>query len=271
VFLLDSDAEPAPGCLEELWRRAEEDPDAAVVSPRVLHADEPERVQYDAGAAHFLGVMCFQNRDRRLEEAAEPDRSVTAAASTALLLRRDRALECGLFDEGMVFCREDLDFCLRIASAGHRIVHAPQAVVLHGRGPARSSGDLRERRTFYQARNRWWVLLKALQWQTLLATLPLQLAYESLALAGSAMRGEARQHLAGLADVACCLPGLLAARRAFQRRRRVPDRALFSAAALDWRQDTMDMFGARLAKPLFDRFCRAWWGMALRLLPQHAA
>jgi len=45
VFLLDSDAEPAPGCLEELWRRAEEDPDAAVVSPRVLHADEPERVQ----------------------------------------------------------------------------------------------------------------------------------------------------------------------------------------------------------------------------------
>src|SRR6185295_8045744 len=58
VLLLDGDCSLAPGFAREVLADAAP---AAVHSARVVYADEPSRVYYDAGAAHFLGLLCLEN------------------------------------------------------------------------------------------------------------------------------------------------------------------------------------------------------------------
>ena len=256
VFLLDEDAEPAPDCLERLLAEAALHPDAAIISPRVLLCGEPAVIHYDGGRCHFLAEASFDHFHRPLSEARECGRRPDVVATTALLIRRDAALDWGLFDEGMVFFREDLEFCLRARLLGARIRHCPEAVVRHRQG---ARGPLHARRVFYQARNRWWTMIKIYQPRTLVLTFPLQAVFEALSLCRSAIEGKMLEHLSALADVARHLPELLRARRALQARRRVADRDLLSAPAPTWRPGTLAMPGAAFAGRVLGFACEAWW------------
>lgn len=238
---------------------ANAEPRAALVTPRVVRAEDPGLIHYDGGRAHFLGETCLENAWTRAGKAAAPCARPTAVASTALLVHRERALACGLFDEDMLFFREDLEFSLRVRAHGWTIAHAPAALVRHGR-PDGSRGPLHRRRTFLQTRNRWWVMLKLWEARTLALTLPLQAGYELLQLALALSRGEAGQWAAAHADLARRLPAILRSRRAFQAARRVPDRELLGAPPLGW---TPQVRALPLAGPLkagLDALCAAWWG-----------
>lgn len=259
VLLLDDDAFPSEGCLERLLETARAHPDAAIISPRIVRAEEPSRIHYDGGRAHFLAELCLDNAWRPAAEAAPARSRPTAVASTALLVHRERALRCGLFDEGMVFFREDLEFSLRVRAHGWTIRHCPSALVLHGR-PDGSRGALHGRRTFYQTRNRWWIILKLFEARTILLTLPLQAAYELLNLALALRRGEVGQYAAAFADLLRHAPEILAARGKFQATRSVSDRILFGAPGLVWRPEVAAAPLARPLKRVLDAVCRIWWG-----------
>ena len=259
VFLLDDDAFPAEDCLERLLEAAAADPQAALVTPRVLRAEKPSLIHYDGGRAHFLAELCLENAYRPAAEAQAPDPCPAAVAGTALLVHRERALQCGLFDEEMVFFREDLEFSLRLRAHGWTIRHCPAAVVLHGR-PDGSRGVLHRRRTFYQTRNRWWVILKLWEARTILLTLPVQAGYELVNLGLALRRGELGQYAAAFADLLRRLPALWAARGRFQKTRCVPDRLLLGAPPLGWRPEVLALPLARPLKRVLDAACRSWWG-----------
>lgn len=258
IFLLDCDARPETGCVQRLLDAAREEPRAAAASPRIVLADEPGRVQYDGAQAHFLGEACFENAGRLVAEAQPPSRRPGAASTTALLLHRDRAVACGLFDENLMFCREDLDFTLRLRGLGHLIVHVPEAVVVHERGP-RPAGDLRDRRLYLQTRNRWRVMLKLFDARTLALTFPLQALYELLNAARAAAGGRSVEHAAALLAVLEGLGPTLRARKDFMARKSVDDRALLGAPPLSWTADALALPGARRVKAALDALCRAWW------------
>jgi hypothetical protein len=244
VFLIDEDAHPAEGCLENLWEAAQADPAAAIVSPRILREDGS--LDYDGGRAHFLGELC-------LESSGE-----TAVATTALLIHRERALRAGLFDEDLVFFREDLSFSLRVRAAGWTIRRCPDAVVHHRRAFVR--GVLHARRTYFQTRNRWRIMLEVLEARTLLRTLPLQLAYEGLNFGLALSRGEVGQWASALIAVARELPEIRGSRKSFQKRRAISDEILLGAPPLGWRSATLSLPFARRLKQSIDRLCRLWWG-----------
>lgn len=264
VFLLDDDAFPTEGCLDELLETATADPKAAIVTPRILHAEEPSRIHYDGGRAHFLAELCLDNAHCPVAAATTPDSCPTAVASTALLVHRQRALDCGLFDEDLVFFREDLEFSLRLRAHGWMIRHCASAVVLHGRRDETQEGAplrgvLHRRRTFYQTRNRWWIILKLWETRTILLTLPGQVGYELLNLGLALRRGELGQYAAAFVDLLRRLPTIRAGRKRFQETRRVPDRRLLGAPPLGWRPEVRAL---PLAKPLqrvLDAACRFWW------------
>ena len=258
VFLLDEDAEPAPDCLERLLAEAALHPDAAIISPRVLRGGEPLVIHYDGGRCHFLAEASFDNFHRPLSEARECGRRPHVVATTALLIRRDAALDWGLFDEGMVFFREDLEFCLRARMLGARIRHCPEAIVRHRQGVR---GPLHARRVYYQARNRWRTMIKIYQPRTLVLTFPLQAVFEAFSLCRSAMEGKIFEHARAVADVALHLPELLRERRALQARRRVADRDLLSAPPLTWRPGTLAVPGAAFASRVLGSACAVWWSL----------
>ncbi len=258
VFLLDDDAAPTEGCLERLLEVARAHPDAAIVSPRILRAEEPSRVHYDGGCAHFLAELCLDNAWRPAAAAGPAGLRPTAVATTALLIHRDRAVSCGLFDEELVFFREDLEFSLRLRAQGWTIRHCPSAVVLHGR-PDGSRGELHRRRTFFQTRNRWWIIMKLWETRTILLTLPLQAAYEMLNLALALRRGEPGQYFEAFADLFRRRASILAARERFQAARLVPDRRLLGAPELTWRPEVAALRSALPLKRVVDAVCRVWW------------
>lgn len=268
VFLLDFDAHPDSECLAWLLARARSVPSCALVAPRIIDAASG-RIHYDAGWPHFLAEMCLQNRGLEPGFTPPPGRRPLAAGATALLLRREAALKIGLFDDDYVFYKEDLDFCLRLAGAGYRIVHEPKAVVHHRPRPLEETGprDLHRRRTYFQTKNRWRTLFKHCQTSTLASTLPLQLAYEAVNLAAAASRGEAGQALSAYHDLAMEWDSLLRSRRRCRAARVVPDSRLFGAPPLAWRDEVLRRPGGAAAKALFDTLSRKWWDAVRRPPP----
>ncbi|MBI3550796.1 MAG: glycosyltransferase [Elusimicrobia bacterium] len=261
VFLIDDDAFPEPGCIKRLIEEARAHPEADVVSPRVLRSRD--LVHYDGARVHFLGEACFENYLRRAASAAAPSPAPDAASTTALLLRRQAALEWGLFDESLVFFREDVEFFLRARLLGGVIRHCPEAVVVHDQG---ARGPLHALREYYQARNRWRLMLKLYETRTLLMTLPLQLAFEALGFARSVRFGRGVEHVRGLVSVAVDFPSILEGRRAFQARRRLTSGEVLCAAPLSWRAETRAIRGAASAARLLDSVCSLWWRACSRLL-----
>ena len=221
VWLLHDDASPHPEALLALLAGAAEDPDADVLGPML-------REWPSLRAVLELGVTISGTGRRETGlERGEYDQGQYAemrpvlAVNTAGMLVRRRVLEAvGGFDEEFPMFGNDLDFGWRAASAGHRTVVVPQAVVFHAEAAHRGvrQTPLTGRHTHYQERR------AALF--TLLANgrprrLPLQVVRLTL---GTVVRmlgfllvrspGEALDDLAALVSVLGRPRHLLAARRA---------------------------------------------------------
>ena len=111
----------------------------------------------------------------------------------------------------------------RCSGAGWRCLLAPQAVVRHVYSATAGPGS--PFKSFHLARNRWLVLFLNLPAGLALLYAPLILAYDLAACAYGLLRGD-REVLKGRWAALRMLPSLRPARRAAQRLRRVPLRAV---------------------------------------------
>lgn len=147
IVFLNNDTEPFEGWLETLLRVLDERPEVAAVGSRLLFPD---------GLIQHAGVVTIETRrDRHLLNgihayyrmpADHPaamiarDRSVITGACMAV--RRAAFEAVGGFDEGYWNGNEDVDLCLALGQAGHRIAYEPSSVLIHHEsvsGPERFS------------------------------------------------------------------------------------------------------------------------------------
>jgi GT2 family glycosyltransferase/glycosyltransferase involved in cell wall biosynthesis len=69
-------------------------------------------------------------------------RNYSAVTAACLLMRRDLFRQLGGFDEQrFAVAYNDVDLCLRVRDAGHRVVYAPRAELTHHEGASRGFGD----------------------------------------------------------------------------------------------------------------------------------
>jgi GT2 family glycosyltransferase len=132
LWLLHDDSEPAPDALEQLLRGAAETRNAAVLGPKVREwADR--RVLFEAGVTIDTAGRRITGIDPREVDQGQHDgdRDVLAVGSAGMLIRRDVWDAVGGFDGGMTLFRDDIDFCWRVHSAGHRVRVITDAVVYH--------------------------------------------------------------------------------------------------------------------------------------------
>lgn len=132
VLLLNSDAVPTPGFLDELERVLGLDEANGAVAPRSNNAtiaSLPHRLSDSSAARTFERTQqVFDELSPLLPETY----TVPVAMGFCLLIRRSAIREHGLFDE--VFAPgygEENDFCLRIGEAGYRSLIANHALVFH--------------------------------------------------------------------------------------------------------------------------------------------
>ena len=93
-----------------------------------------------------------------VEGAAEHDRDPFGFSGGAAFLRRDAVDAVGGFDPALFMYYEDLDLAWRLRLAGGRIVHVPDAVVVHRHAGSSDSGSTFVR--YQSMRNRLAVVLR---------------------------------------------------------------------------------------------------------------
>lgn len=158
VLLLNSDTRLEPDALTTLGRYLEEHPRAAVVGPRLVHADGSlQRSTYPFPSAgdtlvgetglHLLVGRIPWLRERVLRTWSH-DRPLLApwVMGAALAIRRSAFQAVGGFDEAFFMYGEEIDLCRRIGAAGFEIHYAPVTTVVHLGGASTAANAQRMRR-----------------------------------------------------------------------------------------------------------------------------
>lgn len=134
LFLfLNEDCELTEGAVGELLAAMDADPRAGAVGAMLLDGEgRPTSCAYRLpGLAAALAGALFLHRWLVDESGGEGTHEVGWARSAALLIRREAADEVGYFDTDYFFYGEDVDFQKRLHDAGWRILHVPNARVIH--------------------------------------------------------------------------------------------------------------------------------------------
>jgi len=176
IIFLDNDTQVEPDAVSELVAAACRHENAGLVAPKAFRK-KGDSLLLSAGGMHFhpfTGVIRDVAGGEIDRGQYDLPRDVQACAGYAFLVRRAVFRRIGLFDETFnPYGWEDVDFSLRAAEAGFRIVYAPRSVVYHagGRG-GRGIVELYER---HKARNMLYFVRRhttMLQWCCFLGILP---------------------------------------------------------------------------------------------------
>jgi GT2 family glycosyltransferase len=241
----------------------------------VLFAAEPDVVQFEGADAHFLGLMALRLagvRNSARNGATAPGRTtpVGSMVSACFALHKGRWGPEPPFDGSFRFNYEDHDFGVRCRARGFHIVAVPGASCLHGEGTPGLS--LRDSRAYPRARvghlvkGRWVILLKCFQLRTLIWLAPALLVYEACQLVLVIRRRWLREWIGASGEIVLELRSILEKRRAVQRVRQLPDRALLTGGPLPLRADFPSGRWERLGLGLLERFSTAYWRLVRRAL-----
>lgn len=260
LAFLNPDTVVTPGWLTALVEALEADPTIGLATSQILLMGDPERINACGNDIHCTGLtLC---RGMGLDHTTMPDSTeVSAVSGAAFLIRREVFESLGGFDEPFFLYMEDTDLSLRARLAGYRCVYVPTSVVYH-----RYTLRFGPRKIFYQERNRYLMLLKALRWRTLLVLFPALLLAEVVTWGLVLLRERRRltEKVWAYAWIVQHWRDVVERRRQTQSIRRIRDReliALFSHR-LAYEQ-TVDGFTSRLAHVVFDPLYYAFLRMAL--------
>lgn len=276
ALFLDNDLCLTPGCVDALAAALAANPRAVAAMPCVVRADRPDTVQYDGAGAHVLGLMTLDNADRPLADIDASTREIGSIVSCCMMVDRRRFAALGFpadaepFDPAFGIYLEDHDFGLRVRLAGGVLLAVPRARALHGRGTPglslRRTGLYARERVVALMRNRWRVLLRNYSLGALVVLAPPLALFECVQVAGALARGWLGAWWQALGECIRALPALARDRRAIQRARRVPDRALLACAASPFARGLARHAPERLGQSLLEAFVRAYWSLARRIV-----
>jgi N-acetylglucosaminyl-diphospho-decaprenol L-rhamnosyltransferase len=157
-LLLNEDSELRPGSVAALIGSLRADRTAAVAGAQLLTPDG--RTVPCAwrlpGIETALAGAVFLHRRLSVESGGEGTRPVGWVQSSAMLVRREAALEVGCLDPGFFVYSDETDFCKRLADAGWRILYVPSARAVHHDQMAQdAAGSERRIVEYHRGRDRY--------------------------------------------------------------------------------------------------------------------
>jgi GT2 family glycosyltransferase len=112
---------------------------------------QPSAWRFPTPATALIGAL-FLHKRLTVQSRGRRTRTVDWAQSAALLVRRDAARDIGWFDPQFFVYSDEVDFCRRLADAGHATLWVPSAEAVHHE--QLSTGAVPERRIVELSRNR---------------------------------------------------------------------------------------------------------------------
>jgi GT2 family glycosyltransferase len=263
LAFLNPDTVVAPGWLEALIAPLEADSRFGQTTAQILLLDDPKRINACGNDIHYTGLTLCRGTGMDCATLADPV-EVDAVSGAAFAMRRDLFKVLGGFDGTFFLYMEDTDLSWRARLAGYRCLYVPASVVYH-----EYSLRFGPKKTFYQERNRYVMLLKALRWPTLIVLLPALLLAEVVTWGFVLVRDWRRPANKAHAYVwvAEHWSEIMERRRQTQALRRVRDRDLIARCThrLAYEQTGAGRI-ARLAHTVFDPLFFALQRLALALI-----
>ena len=169
VCLLNNDIEVVtPDWLEEMVGMADR-PGVGAVGARLWYPDM--RLQHGGVIVGVGGVAGHSHKNLPKGDAGYFGRAVlhqelTAVTAACMVVKRKIYMDVGGFDETLRVAFNDIDFCLRVRAAGHRIVWTPYAELIHHESASRGYETTPEKQARFNAeirrmQERWGAALSA--------------------------------------------------------------------------------------------------------------
>lgn len=227
VFLIDNDILVTPGCVEELARVLRSSDSILCCTPRLLDADDSNRIYADGNYLHFLGLSGVSKRNRLVSDTPERPPHPTFGGGIMLIDMR-RAASLGYFDEGFAIgWADDAEFQLRGRLRGLEALHVPSAVCIH------ASKDHGTRRSYGQFYNRYRLLLISYSTRALLLLAPMLLLFEIALTALSIAIGTTGERFRAVSHVWRDRADIGARRAAVQASRLVRDSVVLQSGGIE--------------------------------------
>ncbi|MFN2490085.1 MAG: glycosyltransferase family 2 protein [Actinomycetota bacterium] len=174
LLFIHDDAVLDPGAVQRMTTRMTMDEHTAIVGPKVVAWDDPERLEEVGMAVDRFGYP-YKGLERGEIDLGQHDAAaeVFYVTSTCMLIRHTVFRDLRGWDAPMRAFSEDLDLCWRARVAGHGVVVEPQAKARHA--IALATGQRRSRFTparYYIRRNRLRTVAKNVSSTRLIALLP---------------------------------------------------------------------------------------------------
>lgn len=174
IYLHNNDGFAAATFLEPLVAAMENDPSIGAAQSLIMLYPDTDLINTSGNSFHYLGIgYCNNFRARHKAVALAPIANTSYASGAAVLLRAGFLREYGLWDEDFFLYHEDIEYSLRLKSAGKRIVTVAASVFYHKYTFGRNAEKF-----YYIERNRFGVLLMFYKWPTLILLLPIGLLWE---------------------------------------------------------------------------------------------
>jgi N-acetylglucosaminyl-diphospho-decaprenol L-rhamnosyltransferase len=132
-LLLNEDSELRPGAAAALVEALEADPKAAAAGPQLLDsaaAPVPCAWRFPGVGTALAGAL-FLHRWATVQSKGSETRRVDWAQSSALMVRREAAVEVDYMDPAFFVYYDECDFAKRLAEAGWHSLFVPAAEAVH--------------------------------------------------------------------------------------------------------------------------------------------
>ncbi len=126
IWCMDDDVFPRPDCLEHLLKHTKH-PDVGVLAPRRLLAGQIYTNDFLSFNLTRPFSSMYVGRLSKMQVDAPVE--IAGTAFEGLFVRRDVVERVGLPNKDLfIFC-DDTDYCLRVLSAGYKILYVPEALM----------------------------------------------------------------------------------------------------------------------------------------------
>ncbi|MBN1261360.1 MAG: glycosyltransferase family 2 protein [Anaerolineae bacterium] len=227
LVFLNPDTHVTPGWLDALITPLDQNQQVGVVTAKVLLLQSPDRINTCGNEIHVTGLTLCRGMGAPATRFTTPA-VVDAVSGAAFAISKQVFQALGGFDPTFFLYMEDTDFSLRARLAGYQCLYTPDSVIYH-------DYELRfgPRKTFFQERNRYLMLLKTLRWGTLFLLWPILLLGEILTWGFAILRDRPNlfNKLQAYGWIVKHWPAIRRQHRKVQTLRRVRDRDLLRHAA----------------------------------------
>ncbi len=184
--LVNSDIEVTENWLASILVLFENEPETAIIQPKLLDFKKKTHFEYAGGAGGFIDKFGYPFCRGRIFDTVEEDKNqyddaieIFWATGACFFIRKEVYRKINGFDDDFFAHQEEIDLCWRAFNLGYKTKYTPKSIVYHVGGATLNEGN--PRKTFLNFRNSLFMLTKNLPKNQLFPILFIRMCLDGLA------------------------------------------------------------------------------------------